>query len=384
MTNKLYITNFYPNSYSGGFAISCYEKIKNDILVNKSSKIFVYVILDDHTQGRIEDAVSFTIFESSKVIVNNFNPLRSYKILNNEIRELQEKYLFDEVIIFGEKALYAFDTKYITNNVVLYLGDPYPKVALLRFKYHLKYVLNFRVNRSTFNYFLKVLWIYLDFVLYCRKNSCFITKMFFYGHQHRFFWNRICGFKNCLLNMTSIESIYEEGRSSLRNNNVLIMGKLDQIENLYSQYFLVYKFFPVFLKNKFSSSINIFILGNINGALNSLKEIVDDNSNVKFLGFVENIDQYWYTSKILLVTTTTYLGVRTRIFSAFSKGCIVICHFSCKASIPQLEDGENCIICSTGQEFTNSIMKVSNDDSLFYKLQNGGYETLKNLMNYES
>jgi hypothetical protein len=376
---KLYITDFFPNNYSGGFAISCLEKIKNDLNLDSNIEIFVYVIMDDFTQGCISDVKGYSVVQSKFVGNSRFNSLLRYRHLNVDILNLCNSIKFDHVLVFGDKAFFALPKLLMNLKTILYLGDPYPKISLLRFRYNFKYIKN-NFSLTTLNYFLLVLWNYIYFVTFCRINSKKVNKMIYYGAQHFSFWKFICGFKNCELNKSSIESIFEEGINVCRNNSVLILGKLGQIENLYSQQYLVNEFFPYFFTNKDAFKVNFYIIGNNKEAIPKLKYLIKTNSNLESLGFVDNLDDYWYSSKILLVTTTTYLGVRTRIFSAFSKGCVVICHFSCQKSIPQLIDGYNCLICRSGSDFTESIFDILNNDDLFNKIQTGGYNTLKSLL----
>lgn len=373
---KIIISDFYPNNYSGGFAIKCFEYLKNISPEN----ILIIVIKDEMTQGKPEDLLNYKFIEISPKKSKSFIYLSQYlNFFSSEVLEVLNNDNLDEIILFGEKSLLGYSKLETKVKTTLYIGDPYSKVLNLRLMYNLSY---YKFNLRKLNYLIGVLIQNFHFIYHFNQKSSLVDELNYFGIQHTFFWKRICRFKNIILNKTSITSVYEESQHVNRENKVLIVGKLSQIENLFAQHFLSNEVLPKIINHKCFDTISVHFIGNKNGVIPDLKKIINlNNKRIKLEGFVDRIDDYWYSAKVVLVPTITTLGVRTRIFSAFGKGCIVVCHSSCKIGIPELENNINCLIGSNGVELTNHIYSVINNQKLFKKIQSGAFLTLKKLIN---
>lgn len=378
--NRLIICNFYPNKYSGGHAILCWETIKE--MSPKNTTIFV--IKDSDTQGNISDINNYKIIESNYVSKNSILPLKNYSKLTHDIKKIIEKNEFNEVLLFCEKSLFSLPKISEKINVKLIIGDPFPKVINHRFRYNIFYKKNRKSIIKTFNYAVGIALSNIHFLILSRLKSRYVNNIIFSGSQHFQFW-KLCGFKNLKVNNALVKTLYPEGLKKKRKNMVILMGKLAQIENLFAQHFLADKFFPYFFSKDNIPDLKFHIIGNNKGLISKLADIINlYNSRILLEGFVDDIDFYWYNSKILFVPTVTKLGVRTRIFAAFSKGCVVVCHSSCKAGIPFLKDKINCLMGDNHEELSIKLNMILNDDDLYKKIQEAAYFTISKLISNES
>ncbi len=87
----------------------------------------------------------------------------------------------------------------------------------------------------------------------------------------------------------------------------------------------------------------------------SLKKELNRYNWIKQIGFVDEIQNEFLSSAIILVPTPIPLGFRVRIAEAFSYGCFVIAHKNNALGMPELINGENVILADSGQEFTRAI-----------------------------
>jgi glycosyltransferase involved in cell wall biosynthesis len=379
--NRLIICNFYPNRYSGGHAILCWETIKEMSPKNTT----IYVIKDSDTQGNISDINNFKIIESKYVSKNSILQLKNYSKLSFEIKNIIEKNEFMEILLFCEKSLFSLPKVSKKINVKLIIGDPFPKVINHRFLYNVFYKKNRKSIIKTFNYAFGIILSNIHFLIKSRSKSSYVNTIIFSGAQHLQFW-KLCGFKNLKVNNALVKTLYPEGLKKKRKNMVILMGKLAQIENLFAQHFLADKFFPYFFsKDNIPKDLKFHIIGNNKGLITKLADIINlYKSRIILEGFVDDIDFYWYNSKILFVPTITKLGVRTRIFAAFSKGCVVLCHTSCKGGIPFLKDNINCLMGKNHEELSMKLNMILNDNDLYKKIQHEAYKTVSKLIYNES
>ena len=102
-----------------------------------------------------------------------------------------------------------------------------------------------------------------------------------------------------------------------------------------------------------------------------------NRDNVLNMGYVKNFEEECYYSDIFLLPGNYPVGVRTRIMTALSSGCICIAHSSVLKNMPELKELRNFYVYSNLNEFKKIILeikknlfkkdKIKNEILSFYK-----------------
>ena len=102
-----------------------------------------------------------------------------------------------------------------------------------------------------------------------------------------------------------------------------------------------------------------------------------DRPSVIMRGHVEPADEEFLSAHVVVVPTPIPLGIRVRILSAWSFGSCVVCHTANAKGIPEIADGENALLASTGEEMAAQILRALRDAELRSRLQLGGRRTFE-------
>lgn len=81
-------------------------------------------------------------------------------------------------------------------------------------------------------------------------------------------------------------------------------------------------------------------------------------------GRVEPADDEFAACDVQLVPTPFVLGIRLRLVSGLAHGCCVVAHAAEQANIPELADGENCLLGRSGAELADAIARAARDPEL--------------------
>jgi len=92
-------------------------------------------------------------------------------------------------------------------------------------------------------------------------------------------------------------------------------------------------------------------------------------------GRVEPADDEFRAADLQLVPTPFRIGIRLRIVSAFSFGCCVVAHTSERENLPELEDGCNALLASSGADLAAAVIRAARDPQLRRRLGDSGRRT---------
>lgn len=101
--------------------------------------------------------------------------------------------------------------------------------------------------------------------------------------------------------------------------------------------------------------------------------------NIVYTGFVEDLQATIESADVFLVPTADNLGNRSRIVSAWSIGCCVVCHANSKLGMPELIPGRNCLMGDDARGVAQALLTACRDHDLNQRLRNNGradYERL--------
>ena len=96
-----------------------------------------------------------------------------------------------------------------------------------------------------------------------------------------------------------------------------------------------------------------------------------------FCGHSDDPSDEFLSADALVVPTPIKLGTRVRILTAFSYGCPVVAHEANALGIPELAARRNVLLGSSADELADAIVRVTGDDVLRRRLEDGGRTTFE-------
>ena len=90
--------------------------------------------------------------------------------------------------------------------------------------------------------------------------------------------------------------------------------------------------------------------------------------SVQLRGYVKNPADELVSADVVLAPSPFPVGVRVRIVHAFSFGCCVVAHRLSAAGIPELVNGENCLLARNGCELAAAVLRAWRDPVLRMRL----------------
>jgi glycosyltransferase involved in cell wall biosynthesis len=93
---------------------------------------------------------------------------------------------------------------------------------------------------------------------------------------------------------------------------------------------------------------------------------------VRLLGPIEDPAGEFLAADVLLAPNPTTTGASARILSGLSFGCCVVAHTDSLVGIPELRDGENCLLGADGPALSDATLRALADSALRERLGDAG------------
>lgn len=119
-----------------------------------------------------------------------------------------------------------------------------------------------------------------------------------------------------------------------------------------------------------SKDIKICIVGKIT-------EVIDDYPNITKINYIENLNDVYWASKIVICPMLEGTGIKLKVIEAMANGLPVVCTLRGIDGLPN-KINNGCIVSYTPEEFAGNIGKLLSDKELYNKLSLQGYELYKN------
>jgi glycosyltransferase involved in cell wall biosynthesis len=216
-------------------------------------------------------------------------------------------------------------------------------------------------------------------IRHCRKPTLLILS-----GPHYVTWARRHGIERAALFRTSTpdtgKSVWRgkcEAVTTPAKPRILVIGHLHSTNNASGIPILFEEVIPALKRRLGPAGFDLRIVGAYDRLPAHLRKWLKSR-DVTFVGPVAPPDEEFIKSDILLVTVPSKTGPRTRILSAFTFGCCVVAHTNNALGIPELKDGENCLLGRTGEEIAAAVACAAADPALRVQLGMNGrklYET---------
>lgn len=237
------------------------------------------------------------------------------------------------------------------------VGDPPYEVVKYRFRYFLK-----KLNYKHFllSFFYPVLKYKYKRGVLEMLNHCEIKGAFAAHHAQELEKE---GVKNCIYFRTPVKDyLLPEDKLLIgqKNNSlkfkILLFGNLKGIVTITGIELLINEILPILKKEIGEKNFEIHLAGRYFEELPLSLQKKMQVEPVKIRGFLEDLKKEIFSSDIVLIPTPIELGVRVRAITAMSYGACIVIHSANQKGIPELEDGKNCLIGTSGKELAQKII----------------------------
>ena len=159
-----------------------------------------------------------------------------------------------------------------------------------------------------------------------------------------------------------------ENLKPFENRNDLVFIGSAHTPNIDAIYYIYQEIMPIVWEKL--PGVNLKIIGNVNDSIEDI-----NHTNVQFLGYVENIEEIFNETKIMVAPLRYGAGVKGKIGQAFEYYLPVVTT-KIGAEGMFLKNRENALIADDAVNFANNIIQLYQDKELWKKLRNNSEKSL--------
>ncbi len=172
---------------------------------------------------------------------------------------------------------------------------------------------------------------------------------------------------------------YTNGVNVLKNppqnynrNKICFLGNMRTLQNQDAVLFFVNDIFPLVKKSVPLAEFHIV------GAEPSEKiKNLADGKSIFVTGFVENLEDAISDSCVAVSPVRIAAGIQNKVLVSMGCGVPVIMTSLISKAIPELSDGENCVIKDSAEEIAESVVRLMSDEDYRNRIAMSGYNTVK-------
>ncbi len=113
----------------------------------------------------------------------------------------------------------------------------------------------------------------------------------------------------------------------------------------------------------------------------ALRQNVGSMDRVVHRGYIADLADEMSRTTAMLVPTPINLGFRTRVLDAFRHGVTVVAHPANSLGMPELSDGKNALLASSGRDFAEAMLRLAADPAEAQRLGRAAFEQFTKEMN---
>ena len=133
--------------------------------------------------------------------------------------------------------------------------------------------------------------------------------------------------------------------------------------------------------------MSLEISGNPKGTVSSILGVSEDElikNRVLDVGFLDDIESEILKRKYVLSPTKAGSGIRIKLLLGMAMGKPVFCSKLDAQTSSYFMDMEDIVAYDSAEEFAEKLQKLENETSLYEKISQNAYDTIKNFFNWES
>lgn len=163
------------------------------------------------------------------------------------------------------------------------------------------------------------------------------------------------------------KTLLEDTKPFENKHDLVFIGSAHS-PNIDAIYYIYQEIMPIVWEKL--PGINLKIIGNVNDSIEDI-----NHTNVQFLGYVENIEEIFNETKIMVAPLRYGAGVKGKIGQAFEYYLPVVTT-KIGAEGMFLKNRENALIADDAVNFANNIIELYQDKDLWEKLRNNSEKSL--------
>jgi len=215
----------------------------------------------------------------------------------------------------------------------------------------------------------------------CRATGAFAA--------HHAAWFRRIGVRGCAyLRTPVIDDVGADGEAQRARRHrpgrtrILLVGHLKGTATLSGMYLFAREILPRLEAELGPANLEVRIVGGYEPPAD-LRALLD-RPGVTMVGQVEPATEEFMSCDVLLVPTPIRLGIRVRILTGFATGSCIVAHSANRLGIPELIDGKNALLGSTGPELAAAVLRASADSGLRAQLRQEARRTYEQSFSLET
>lgn len=154
----------------------------------------------------------------------------------------------------------------------------------------------------------------------------------------------------------------------IQGRSVLFFGQLKYEPNLESALYISREMAPALRKR--SPDAQVYMAGS--GELGE-----EPSDGVRMLGFVPELAPWLSAADVCVAPTWRGVGILTKVIDMLSAGRATVVSPLALDGMPELEDGENCLVGRDREEFTSQVARLLDDEELRERLGRNGRQLVE-------
>lgn len=189
--------------------------------------------------------------------------------------------------------------------------------------------------------------------------------------------------KNNIPGNTSSLTLHSNGVGYIENipasydsDKICFMGNMRSMQNQDAAIYFAKEIFPLIRQKR--PTAKFYIVGSLPPA--NIQALASDD--IIITGFVDNLEDFIKDSCLMVAPIRVAAGIQNKVLVAMGCGIPVVMTSLISHAIPELIDGENCLIRDGDQPFADACLMLMSDTSLRNPMARKGYGMVKSLYSW--
>ena len=160
-------------------------------------------------------------------------------------------------------------------------------------------------------------------------------------------------------------------------DKICFMGNMRSMQNQDAAIYFANEIFPL-IKHK-RPTAKFYIVGSLPPG--NIQTLASDD--IIITGFVDDLEAFLSDACLLVAPIRVAAGIQNKVLVGMGCGIPVVLTSLISHAIPELTDGENCLIRDGEQPFADACLRLMSDTSLRNSMAQQGYEMVKKHYSWE-
>ena len=160
-------------------------------------------------------------------------------------------------------------------------------------------------------------------------------------------------------------------------DKICFMGNMRSMQNQDAAIYFANEIFPLIKQKR--PTAKFYIVGSLPPG--NIQTLASDD--IIITGFVDDLEAFLQDACLLVAPIRVAAGIQNKVLVGMGCGIPVVLTSLISHAIPELTDGENCLIRDGEQPFADACLRLMSDTSLRNSMAQRGYEMVKKHYSWE-